>query len=162
MNWLFFNELTWEIVSLTAIAVFFAYHVIEYIGTKRYAMFKLLMAMLVASVALIISVKVQSIIVPYKGMGVVDIILAAAIAVVAFDFIVLFARACGLVVPSSLEKKLLWVIGGAYIAAGILLLLIGTQEQFVRLDRMVDVLLQPIWILLVIRLLFLSRKKQTA
>ncbi|OGB97590.1 hypothetical protein A3F06_03600 [candidate division TM6 bacterium RIFCSPHIGHO2_12_FULL_36_22] len=157
MTWLFFGEAVWETISLLAISIFLIFHLIHYISRKKYAMFQLLLALLVVTVSIIIAVKLGHIVPDYRMTAAIDFILLTAMAMITFDFIVLFSRACGMHISGRMEVLFFWVIGICYLGTGLLLLGFASAEQLAQVDYLVDLMLQPFWLLVLIRLVFLSR-----
>jgi len=157
MTWYLFGESVWETISLFAIALFLIFYLIHYISHKKFAVFRILVALVVLLFAIIVLLKLGHIAPHYKMTGLVDLILVTAMAMIVFDFIVLFARACGVKVSNRFEVWLFWIIGLCYAAFGLLFLSMGSPAQFMQLDRITDVWLQPFWVLILIRWIFLSR-----
>ena len=157
MTWFFFGEAVWETISLLAISLFLIFHFVHYVSRKKFAMFQLLIGLAVVLFGIIMAVKLGHVVPSYRMTAAVDAILLTAMALIIFDFIVLFARACGMGISPRLEALCFWIIGVCYIGASIILLSVGTPDQLMQLDRFTDVLLQPFWILVMIRLIFLSR-----
>ncbi|HJM69054.1 MAG TPA: hypothetical protein QGF02_03850 [Candidatus Babeliales bacterium] len=157
MTWLFFGETVWETISLLAISTFLVFHLIHYISRKKYAMFQLLLALLIISAGVVIAVKLGHIVPDYRMTAAIDIILLTAMAMIIFDFIVLFGRSCGMHISGKMEAMFFWIIAICYLGTGLLLLIFGSPAQLAQVDRLSDLMLQPFWILVLIRLIFLSR-----
>lgn len=157
MTWYFFGEAMWQTLSLLGISAFLVFHFIHYISRQKYPMYKMLWALVLLLVGIIFLVKTKQVVAPYKVEGAIDIILGTAMAMIAFDFLVLFGRACGMHISASFESVCFWIIGLVYLGAGLMLLTMGSQEHFIRYDQVTDMLLQPFWILVLIRVIFLTR-----
>ena len=122
-------------------------------------MFKMLVVVVAVSCALVWAVKAQRILPGYRMTGLIDTILAGAMGLIAFDFIIVFARACGIRISRLFESTSLWIIGIVYALFGLWLFMVGTPEHFAYLDYITDRCLQPFWVLVIIRF-FIPNKPQ--
>lgn len=151
------NHIFWELLSIVTLSLVGVFWLIERISKQRFAMNELLIALFAVVMTFIVWVKLAFAVPAYRLDGVVDLILGCAMSVLAVHFIFLILRASHVTLFAFVERWLLVLVGLAWVAYGVYLFIFGTPVCFASLDAMVNMFLQPFWIVAILVLFARAR-----
>lgn len=142
-----YNEFLWQTMSIVAIVIASGLLVIRRLSEDKYPVAKMLMLGFGLMGALAIWMKARQVIPHYREEGLIDMVLLGAIVILAVDFLFSAARASAVKIAHGLEQRVLQILALSMAAIGIILVIFGSPFILSELDRVVDLLLQPFWVI---------------